>query len=194
MVRQNGVADFHGALQNNNNAYSVDGDVIRQNGLVNTDGNSSSTTAATEDEDDGGRNEGTVVLENDPAPPTATNPEDVPTEDEDGRNNNNNDNDDVDDEDDIIVIHNRIINNTFTSNTQNGLIVTPTITVQNDMSDALYDNNKATSKTGKSVRSGYCVWLFYALLLLVRLVLFCILLFIPAHFIFGVDPLHLSIV
>eukprot|EP00985_Skeletonema_marinoi_P031942 scaffold37925_cov174-Skeletonema_marinoi.AAC.1 len=34
VVRQNGVADFQDALQENNNAFSVEGDVTRQNGIL----------------------------------------------------------------------------------------------------------------------------------------------------------------
>lgn len=33
--RQNGVADFRDALNGNNNAYATEGDVIRQNGIMN---------------------------------------------------------------------------------------------------------------------------------------------------------------
>ena len=35
VTRQNGVADFRDALNGNNNAYATDGNVIRQNGIMN---------------------------------------------------------------------------------------------------------------------------------------------------------------
>ena len=162
VLRQNGVAGFQGAFQKNNNynnntsTYSVVSDNIRPNESVATGGNNS-TAATAADKGDGERADGPVVVIAATAPSTnnseGTNGDDgVPTDDN-GRNNNDDDDDDDaddDDDDDIIVIHNRIINNTFTTTNQNGVSVTPSITLKNDMSDALYDNNKATSKTGKS--------------------------------------------
>ena len=136
VFRQNGVADFTGALQDNNNAFSTDGDVLRQNGVISGgtgDDDTSSDTAATPTGNfDGGLAAGSVV--GDDTAFTST----VATVATDSNN---------DDEDSIIII-NRIINNTFTTNKQNGLIVTPKIDVENNMSNALYNNNGATSIDG----------------------------------------------
>ncbi|OEU09819.1 hypothetical protein FRACYDRAFT_248077 [Fragilariopsis cylindrus CCMP1102] len=136
VFRQNGVADFTGALQDNNNAFSTDGDVLRQNGVISGgtgDDDTSSDTAATPSGNfDGGLAAGSVV--GDDTAFTST----VATVATDSNN---------DDEDSIIII-NRIINNTFTTNKQNGLIVTPKIDVENNMSNALYNNNGATSIDG----------------------------------------------
>jgi hypothetical protein len=137
IFRQNGVADFTGALQDNNNAYSKDGDVLRQNGVISsgTGDDSSSAIAATPTGNvDGGLAAGSVVGDDTSFASTVA----VVA------NENNNNNDDGD----SIIIINRIINNTFTTNKQNGLIVTPQIDVVNNMSNALYNNNGATSIDG----------------------------------------------
>jgi hypothetical protein len=137
VFRQNGVADFTGALHDNNNAYSKNGDVLRQNGVISSgtgDDYSSATAATPTGNVDGGLAAGSVVGDDTAFASTVA----VVATD----NNNNND-----DEDSIIII-NRIINNTFTTNKQNGLIVTPKIDVENNMSNALYNNNGATSIDG----------------------------------------------
>ena len=131
VFRQNGVADFTGALHDNNNAYSEHGNVLRQNGVISggTGGdNTSSDTAATSA---GNIDGGAALVAGDDTTFTST----VAATDNE------------DDEDSIIII-NKIINNIFTTNKQNGLIVTPIITVENNMSNALYNNNGATSNSG----------------------------------------------
>mmetsp|Transcript_30502 Transcript_30502/g.32863 ORF Transcript_30502/g.32863 Transcript_30502/m.32863 type:complete len:348 (+) Transcript_30502:797-1840(+) len=45
----------------------------------------------------------------------------------------------------IVTIHNRIVNDKFITNKQNGLIITPIIEVGYNQSDSLYDNNGANS-------------------------------------------------
>ena len=113
---QNGVADFTGALHNNNSAESKNGTVVRQNGVINSisreeDGDGQSTQ-------DSSANHGTdhSYAEN------------------------------------TIVIRNKVIGNSVKITRQNGIIVTPKIAVLNDMSDALYDNNNAYSKSGDVAR------------------------------------------
>jgi len=140
VIRQNGQVDFSGALQDNNNAYSTFGDVLRQNGIISGSGSGSGNddassggvgdiaTAAAATTDNNGQTNGLATT-------TTT------ISDEQNKNDNT-----------IITIHNRIVNNKFITNKQNGLIITPIIEVDYNQSDSLYNNNGATSGSGNVQR------------------------------------------
>lgn len=122
VFRQNGVADFTDALKNNNNAFSESGDAFRQNGIISGGGIEALASAAKPAKESN----------NDVGTSTTTVSTDTPEDGDHGE----------------LVIHTTIKDNTFVKERQNGLIVPPVISVANDMSNALYNNNNARSKSG----------------------------------------------
>lgn len=143
--RQNGVADFTGALNDNNNAETENGNVIRQNGIIEEI--SASDTAVIEGRIEKQQQQQSLSNGNNN---TRRNLHKRKLDDITTQHNSDEEYSPV--PPNAIIIRNKIRGNTVRRTKSNGVIVVPNISVVNDMSNALYDNNNAKSISGDVAR------------------------------------------